>query len=360
MLRKSNSRIKPWEQIIASLPAWITLLDQEGVVLYSNHDFNGKTTEEMVSFHFGDLFPQEVYADLVEAMEETLISGKNTQIDIRITDDTSEKKWYRASFFQAIDKNLLSVWINVHERKVFESFYVEESLRIEQAIRTRREMLSIMNHEVKTPLASIISMVEWLSIVITDEDLRGGIDILGNAAARLEETLKHIFNAPSDDWSEAAAEKMLFSISKTVIKAYKTVVVEAKKKNIDLCIEMSDTLPPFVYGDAIRFWRICSGLMDATLQVVENGKVTIGVQPVLINRSDITVRIAVLNDPATVEQKSAADEERVLRRYDSGGPGLVMVKMHVAAMQGSFSITDKAGEPTAIVIELPFSLQTVV
>lgn len=360
MLRKGDSRIKPWEQIIASLPAWITLLDQEGIVLYSNHDFNGKTTKEMVSSHFGDLFSQDVYADLVEAMEETLISGKTTQIDIRVTDGNPEKKWYRVSFFQALDKNLLSVWINVHERKVFESFYVEESLRVEQAIRTRREMLSIMNHEVRTPLASIISMVEWLSIQITDEDIRGGIDILGNAAARLEETLKHIFNAPSDDWNDAAVEKMLFSIPETVIKAYKTIAAEAKKKNIVLCTEVSNTLPPFVYGDAIRFWRICSGLMDTTLQTVENGKVTINVQPVRINSSDITVRIAVLNDTATLMIMPASDKEHVLRRYDSGGPGLVMVKMHVAAMQGSFSIIDKAGEPTAIVIDLPFNLQPVV
>lgn len=213
------------------------------------------------------------------------------------------------------------------------------------------EMLGVLAHEMRTPLAAILGYQELLA-----EGLFGAID------ARAQEPLSRIaYSAKQllaliDGVQEvtAAPEKRLerqeisFDPAPVLIDCLRNASTDAAGRNIHLHPDIASQLP-HVNGDPERFCRAIDLALAAAIKTSHGSTIAVHAQTV---NGDVHISIAGTglqpgrDDPATID----AGE----RDLTGAGLRLAIVRHLARQMKGDIALQSK-GDSTTLLLELPAS-----
>jgi len=220
----------------------------------------------------------------------------------------------------------------------------------------RREFVSNVTHELKTPLTSIKGFVETLkSGAIEDPRVaKKFLDIIELETERLSNLISDILLL-SEIESKEETERIPCDMNEVITEVVE--LLQPKVKDHVRLIFMPNQQVPSYFCNRNRMKQLLINLVDNGLKATDFGAVTITCKKV---EKDLVLEIADTGIGMEEEQL-----ERIFERFyrnDKGrskaqggtGLGLSIVKHIVNSYKGTIEVTSKPGEGTEFIVRLPY------
>ena len=228
------------------------------------------------------------------------------------------------------------------------------------ASKSKADFLANMSHEIRTPINTVIGMNEMILRENKNETIREYAFNIKSASQMLLSLINDVL-----DFSKIEAGKLQLTESeyhpafmlKDVILG---IEPRLKKKNLELHLEIEETIPAALVGDEIRIKQILNNLLSNAVKYTETGSVTIRAEGVR-GENGFSLFLSVTDTGIGIREE---DMERLFdsfqrlelqkNRYVEGsGLGLNITKQLVELMNGRIEVSSEYGKGSCFSVQIP-------
>lgn len=225
---------------------------------------------------------------------------------------------------------------------------------------SKAKFLANMSHEIRTPINTVIGMNEMILRENKDETIDEYATNIKQASQMLLGLINDVL-----DFSKIEAGKLEIIEDKYLLATMINDVVlwsreRATKKNLEVKLDVDETLPTALKGDEIRIKQILNNLLSNAIKYTDKGTVKLAVQGVR-GENGFSLRMSVTDTGKGIKQE---DLERLFdsfqrleltkNRYIEGtGLGLNITQQLVTAMNGRIDVQSVYGEGSCFTVEIP-------
>lgn len=238
--------------------------------------------------------------------------------------------------------------------KIREQF---ESLK--ETDRLRRELVSNVSHDLRTPLASMHGYVETLLIkndTLSVDERRHYLEITRKHTKRLGQLIGDLFELSKLDAASVHPDLELFSLAELLQDVSQEFELEAQKKDISIGIDAQPDASS-VYADIGLMQRVLENLIRNALKYTPAG----GSINIMLDKKPGSVTVAVEDTGCGIAEK---DLERVFDRFyrseqdddeasNSAGLGLAIVRKILDLHGSRITVTSEVNQGTRFEFALP-------
>ena len=220
---------------------------------------------------------------------------------------------------------------------------IEEKTEIDEM---RREFLSNVSHELKTPIALIQGYAEGLSEGVIDdpENMTYYCNVISDEASKMNEMVKKLLTLNQLEFGSDTVNMERFDIVEVIQGIVKTTEILTKQNNIDVHFPNGD--PIYVWGDEYMVEEIITNYLSNAMNHCSNEK-NIDIDVRDIEGTD-RVKITVFNTGDRIPEESLehlwekfykVDKART-RAYGGSGVGLSIVAAICNSMGQEYGVTN--------------------
>lgn len=221
----------------------------------------------------------------------------------------------------------------------------------------RRDFVSNVTHELKTPLTSIRGFVDTLKNgAIKDEAVAlRFLDIIDIETERLSSLIQDILSL--SEIESVVGEKNIDDYDFKEIIQEVADIIPKNNEAVELIIEVADNLPHYNCNKN-RMKQLMINLVDNSMNYTEQGYVKVkayeahGYLNIIVKDTGVGIEQKHLN--RIFERFYRVDKGRS-RKMGGTGLGLSIVKHIVELYNGTLSIDSEVGKGTTVSIKLPYS-----
>ncbi len=241
----------------------------------------------------------------------------------------------------------------------------EAEEKIKEAMEIKSQFISMVSHELRTPLAS---MKEGIAIVLDgvageiNDEQKNFLNIAKRNVDRLALLINDVLDFQKLEAGKIRANIQENDINEVVGEVQKTMLSSAKKKGIDILLELDDNLPKIRF-DRDKIIQVLTNLIDNAIKfTAEQGQVSVCVQQ---QDEELVIRV---NDTGMGTPKDALPKifDRFYRVHRPGkqiqgtGLGLAIVKKIVLMHGGRIEVESEVGQGSTFTVFLPLAGQPTV
>ncbi|WP_414514682.1 ATP-binding protein [Nostoc sp. PCC 9305] len=257
---------------------------------------------------------------------------------------------------------IVTLTLEVGDRKRAESALREAKEIAEVANRARRTFLGNINHDLRTPLNSILGITEALKEQVygpVSEEQRQSLNMLESSGKNLLELINQILDITDTESSKIELQLAATSIQGICDFCLSSVKDLAFQKNIRLRAQIPEELEP-IQVDERRIRQVFINLLTNAIKFTkEGGEVWIEAQPSSTNEyifiSVVDTGIGMLSDDLFKLFQPFVQVETASNHRSSGtGLGLVMVQKIVELHGGTVHAESQLGKGSRFTVKLPW------
>ena len=208
----------------------------------------------------------------------------------------------------------------------------------------RKEFLSNVSHELKTPIALIQGYAEGLKEGISDdaESRDFYCEVIMDEASKMNIMVKKLLTLNELEFGNAAANMERFDIVELISNYIKSADLLAKQK--DTVIKFDEYDPIFVWGDEFKVEEVLMNYISNALNHIDGERIV----EVKLTLKDNHVRVSVFNTGNPIPEESIGhiwekfykvDKART-REYGGSGVGLSIVKAIMEGMNQDYGVVN--------------------
>lgn len=229
--------------------------------------------------------------------------------------------------------------------------------KIKSLEKLRTELIANISHDLRTPLAIIQGYIETLHMKdesLSDVERSEYLEKIGMSGERLSKLIGQLFEYSKLEANQIEPNKEPFLISELANDIHRNYQVLAKKKNIDLALEMGEKIP-LVFADISLVERAIQNLMDNALKFTpENGKVVVQINP---SGKDVEITIKDSGPGIAKEHQHLVFERyrqtKTGKEKEGAGLGLAIVRKIMDLHNASVQVFSQPNEGTSFSFSLP-------
>ena len=363
--KSREEQLRKLSQVVEQIPVAMVITDKNGNIEYVNDFFTkmtgyfseevvGKTPRILKSGTHPDSFYKELW--------ETILSGKTWNGDFVNRKKSGQKYWESATVTPIMNSNseithFVSVKQDISERKSMEKELLKAKEFAESAAKVKSNFLANMSHEIRTPMNAIIG---FLQLVLEDSVLPDhhwqNLDKAYHAARGLLYLLNDIIDISKLESEKLVLEKIPFHLSKLLKKIMAILEISAKRKGLELRLEIADGIPKTLLGDPIRLKQILMNLLGNAIKFTEKGIINIYIdaESELLHFKIVDTGIGIPTDQIECIFKSFRQlDEKTSRKFGGVGLGTTISKQFVELMGGKIWVESELGEGSTFHFTLP-------
>lgn len=206
----------------------------------------------------------------------------------------------------------------------------------------RREFLSNVSHELKTPLALIQGYAEGLKEGINDdaESREFYCDVIMDEAAKMNAMVKNLLALNQLEAGNEIVSMERFDVA--ILVKNQIAASDILLRQNGVFVRMEDDGPVYVWGDEFRVEEVFRNYLTNAINYAQNEKII----DIKILKTEDRVRISVFNTGSPIPQESIAhlwekfykvDKART-REYGGSGIGLSIVKAVMESMNQKYGV----------------------
>lgn len=291
------------------------------------------------------LYPEEGTKDLITEKLKTEHRIQNLEIKFKTKSGQIRNGILSGEEIESQgNKFFLTVTIDITERKRAE-------LTEKEAIKLKSDLVSIISHELRAPLASIQeSLAIVLSQNLTEEQAKF-LKIANENVLRLNRLTSTVL-----DFQKISSGKMDFYREKRDIKdliesVRGTVGPQLERKGLFLHIAVDQNLPK-IFLDQDRIFEVMLNLINNALKVVSSGGITLKV-----TKKENYIQIVVQDTGPGISEENIAklfkEFSQIEKDAAGSGLGLYICKKIVEEHKGKIWVESEEGKGSSFYFTLP-------
>jgi PAS domain S-box-containing protein len=245
---------------------------------------------------------------------------------------------------------------------------VEDALvKSQEASRAKSNFLSIMSHEMRTPMNAIIGMT-------TIGKKADNIEGKNHALSKIVDASSHLLGVISDvlDMAKIEANKLElspveFNFERMVQRVMTVINFRVDEKDQELSVNLDKNIPNFLVGDDQRLAQVITNLLSNAVKFTpEGGKILMDVSllgetddncEICIEVTDNGIGIAPEHHEKLFDMFEQA-ESGISREYGGTGLGLVISKNIIELTDGKIWVQSELGKGTKFSFTVKMKLGT--
>lgn len=249
----------------------------------------------------------------------------------------------------------------VHRRQVHR--LVKQSQLTMQALdharkadNAKTEFLATMSHEIRTPMNGITGMTNLLRETKLNERQSTFVDVIEKSTGLLLAVISDVLDFAKIQASQLTLNREEFNLQEIVEEMGFGMMEVADNKDIELSINIDQTIPDAIFGDSERLGNILSKLISNAVKFTERGHVMVKVSNIsdVCDQSNGEVRLnfeiadtgcGIAQDRLdTIFEKFIEVDGSITRAHDGVGLGLAIASRLVELMGGDLRVASRLGE----------------
>ncbi|SHO52092.1 ATP-binding protein [Anaerocolumna xylanovorans] len=335
------------EAMLSSMEAGVVAIDDSSEVLFFNKSFE-KTEHTRKAIAVGQslysVFRNAAVFDVVDEVKET---KKSVMKEGSISGDSM--RYIRVT----------GTPLGLEGEKSFGVLLIIEDItQLKKLENMRRDFVSNVTHELKTPLTSIRGFIDTLKNGAIKEEAVANrfLDIIDIEAERLSTLIQDILLLQEIE-SKRDYERLPLDINESV-----NAVIELLQPkitgDIEIVFKPQPYLKPF-YCNPDRMKQLFINLLDNAVKYTEKGTITITLKEeednLVLGIKDTGIGIEKEYLPRIFERFYRVDKGRS-RKQGGTGLGLSIVKHIVELYNGNIQVNSTLGVGTEFIITLPYNM----
>jgi len=235
----------------------------------------------------------------------------------------------------------------------------EQLAQLKENDNLRRELVSNISHDLRTPLSAMQGYLETLIIkgeTLSEDERERYLKIARRHTVRLGSLIGDLFELSKLDSASVTPQLESFSVPELVQDIAQEFQLQAEKKNITLSLNL-DTDSAFTIGDIGLIQRVLENLVRNAIRFTPvGGEVTLSIserpQSVAVAVSDTGAGIPD-NEISHIFDRFYRSDQGNGRRSDSSGLGLAIVKKILDLHDSRITVVSKVNAGTRFEFELP-------
>jgi two-component system sensor histidine kinase ChiS len=231
----------------------------------------------------------------------------------------------------------------------------------ERANRAKSAFLATMSHELRTPLNSILGF----SALVRDdpgisEEHRQNLDIVSRGGEHLLSLIDDVLDMAKIEAGRIGLDRAPFDLNDLVRDAVVVMQARAQDKGLELSLNISSTVPRFVWSDAGKLRQVLVNLIGNAVKYTERGSVTVHLDTrVDDDREGILLLLEVEDTGIGIGPE---DQGRIFDAFFQAGTasarngtglGLSICRQFVQMMGGTIGVRSALGTGSVFRVELP-------
>ena len=365
--RELAESIERYRSLFAYCPHAAFSLDLDGTFTDANavaEEVSGYTLEEFLRMRFTDVITP---ADLTRTLEafESAVNREPQRLEA-----TMQHKDGRVIELSVTAVPVV-VWgevVGVHglAEDVTEQNEMRRELErtrqvAEEANAAKSLFLANMSHEVRTPLTSVLGAAEILAEGDLDPGSRALVAIVQRSAAKLHRLVDDILDVSRLEAGKLDVQETVMSLQDVATDAITWAGPLAHKEGLTFTWWLDPSLPPIVYGDAMRISQVLTNLIGNALKFTECGEVALRIETAGSDSHSVQVRFTVEDTGIGIPQELLASlfesftqaDTSTTRKYGGAGLGLAICQELVSLMGGTLTARSEQGVGSTFSFVLP-------
>lgn len=215
---------------------------------------------------------------------------------------------------------------------------IENKNKIDES---RREFLSNVSHELKTPIALIQGYAEGLKEGISDdpESMNFYCDVIMDEASKMNDMVKKLLTLNQMEWNEEPVIER-FNVTELIQSVISNNGIRTSQNGINVIFDQKE--PVYVWGDEYKIEEVVTNYFSNAINHCEFDKVI----KVAIEKNEDTVRVSVFNTGKNIPEEDIpkiwdkfykVDKART-REYGGNGIGLSIVKAIMESNNSGYGV----------------------
>ncbi|MBQ9460089.1 MAG: response regulator [Oscillospiraceae bacterium] len=227
-----------------------------------------------------------------------------------------------------------------------------ERNRANDATRAKSAFLANMSHEIRTPINAILGMDEMILRESSERETLSYASDIQAAGKTLLSLINDILDFSKVEEGKMEILPTQYDLRSVVNDLVNMVRDRADKKGLRLKIELDESTPHLLYGDAIRIRQCSLNLLTNAVKYTESGSVTLALGYEQTGEDSISLRIRVSDTgigmkPEDVERMFSPFtriEEQRNRSIEGTGLGMSITKQLIELMGSTLEVESVYGE----------------
>ncbi|MCE9596934.1 MAG: response regulator, partial [Spirochaetia bacterium] len=239
-----------------------------------------------------------------------------------------------------------------------------EKERALQASQAKSQFLSVMAHEVRTPLNVVLGNVHLLLEENLPAEQRRILESVQSSSQSLSMLLNEVL-----DLARIEAGKMLVQPSQLALREQLEEIVaafraRAAERGNKILLTVAADVPNGVSGDRIKLGQILTNLLSNAIKFTRAGTIELIVDQVSLEANRCVIRFTVAdtgigivpNRLEAIFEKFTQENANVSSKYGGTGLGLAIVQGLASLLGGTIRAESEPGHGSRFIVELPFEV----
>jgi len=253
------------------------------------------------------------------------------------------------------------------------SFYVRSLVtrmfdavaRAEAANQAKRRFISVVSHEMRTPLNAIIGMSDLMRDTTLSREQADMLQTLRGSSQVMLGLVEDVLDFSKIEAGKLVLERTDFDLHALVNSTSRILQAQAQSKSIEFVVSIMPEVPPAVRGDAHHLRQVLINLAGNAVKFTERGSVTVHVslqeETDAAMRLKFSVRDTGVGIPPEAQQRifesfTQADQSTT-RRFGGTGLGTTIAKQLVELMGGRIGLESAVGLGSTFWFEIALDKQ---
>jgi CheY-like chemotaxis protein/HPt (histidine-containing phosphotransfer) domain-containing protein len=239
----------------------------------------------------------------------------------------------------------LALFDDITAFKQKEQVLVAAKENAEKASISRSQFLANISHEIRTPIQTIIGMMELIDETKLDEEQTEYVRQVKFSTDVMLTLINDVLDFSKVEAGQLKIEHIEHDLSNVIERTVDLVSMEAHKKGLEICIDISPNLPVMVITDPSRLQQIILNLVKNAVKFTAKGYILVSAKPVhdniLFEVNDTGIGIQPDVQKKLFTQFFQADTSTT-RKYGGTGLGLAISRNIVELMSGTIGVHSNA------------------
>ncbi|WP_019408918.1 hybrid sensor histidine kinase/response regulator [Pseudomonas psychrophila] len=172
----------------------------------------------------------------------------------------------------------------------------------DEASKAKTMFLATMSHEIRTPLYGVLGNLELLELTELSERQQDYLHTIQRSSALLFQLISDVLDVSKIESGQMALELNTFNPLDVFEDAARSYAAAAGNKGLKVFICADASLPPRLYGDAVRIRQIINNLLSNAIKFTDFGRVVLRLRVTGIENNQVSLQWQVSDTGAGISE----------------------------------------------------------